>query len=76
MKLIEKKKYDLALSSQEKEFIPQIIDFFNNLGKDVCNNYENCADCPLFKDCDAIFGEDRPDAAIRVFFRNILDDCN
>lgn len=75
MKLIER-KYDLALTSQEKEFIPQIIDFFNNLGKNICDNCGDCADCPFFEGCNGTFGVDRPDISIRMFFRDILDNQN
>lgn len=73
MKLIEK-KYDLALSNQEKEFVSQIIDFFNDLREGVCKNCEECEDCPFFEGCYGSFGDDRPDEAIRAFFRNILND--
>ena len=75
MELIER-KYGLALTNQEKEFIPQIIDFFDNLGKDVCSKCENCEDCPFFENCQGVFGDDRPDVSLRIFFRDVLEDCD
>lgn len=73
MKLLEQ-KYDLSLTNQEKEFIPKIINFFNDLGENICNQCENCENCPFFEGCSGVFDDDRPDVSLRIFFQNILDD--